>query len=132
MDTELDWAIKERLVARYEARDGATAMSLQRLLLAYHDITSGSLQDRMEAGGLMRRLTTDAQVDHALRHAPATTRARLRGEFVGRAQDLRRDHTVDWVHLRLADPAHRTVMLTDPFAATDDRVDALLEAMAIS
>ena len=132
VDTELDWAIKERLVARYEARDGATAMSLQRLLLAYHDITSGSLQDRMEAGGLMRRLTTDAQVDHALRHAPATTRARLRGEFVGRAQDLRRDHTVDWVHLRLADPAHRTVMLTDPFAATDDRVDALLEAMAIS
>ena len=63
---------------------------------------------------------------------PVTTRARLRGEFVGRAQDLRRDHTVDWVHLRLADPAHRTVMLTDPFGAHDERVDVLLQALAIS
>lgn len=132
VDTELDWAIKERLVTRYEAREGASVAVLQRLLLAYHDITADSLQDRMESGGLMRRLTTPAQVEEAARTAPRTTRARLRGAFVGRAQELRRDHTVDWVHLRLADPAHRTVMLTDPFSHEDERVDALLAAMAIA
>lgn len=129
VDTELDWAIKEKLVARYQRRDGATGMAQQRLLLAYHDITEGGLQDRMEAAGLMRRLTTPAQVEAAATIPPQTTRARLRGEFVGRAQDLRRDHTVDWVHLRLSDPAHRTVALTDPFATHDERVDVLLAAM---
>jgi proteasome accessory factor A len=132
VDTELDWAIKEKLVRRFEGRDGATVVALQRLLLAYHDITEGALQERMESRGLMRRFTTTAQVSDAVTHPPVSTRARLRGEFVGRAQDLRRDHTVDWVHLRLADPAHRTVMLTDPFGAHDDRVDVLLQALAIS
>ncbi|NCD18527.1 MAG: Pup--protein ligase [Actinobacteria bacterium] len=132
VDTELDWAIKEKLVRRFEGRDGATVVALQRLLLAYHDITEGALQERMESRGLMRRFTTTIQVRDAVTHPPDSTRARLRGEFVGRAQDLRRDHTVDWVHLRLADPAHRTVMLTDPFGAYDDRVDVLLQALAIS
>ena len=46
---------------------------------------------------------------------PQTTRARLRGEFIKRAQERRRDFTVDWVHLKLNDQAQRTVLCKDPF-----------------
>ena len=46
---------------------------------------------------------------------PQTTRARLRGEFIRRAQERRRDFTVDWVHLKLNDQAQRTVLCKDPF-----------------
>ena len=58
---------------------------------------------------------------------PQTTRARLRGEFIRKAQEKRRDFTVDWVHLKLNDQAQRTVLCKDPFHAVDDRVDRLIE-----
>ncbi len=58
---------------------------------------------------------------------PQTTRARLRGEFIRRAQDGReRDFTVDWVHLKLNDQAQRTVLCKDPFRAVDERVEKLI------
>ena len=56
-------------------------------------------------------------------------RARLRGEFIRRAQERRRDFTVDWVHLKLNDQAQRTVLCKDPFKAHDDRVQRLIEGM---
>jgi len=48
---------------------------------------------------------------------------------VARAEDLRRDLTVDWVGVRLDDGASPTVTLSDPFRAADERIDALLESM---
>ncbi len=58
---------------------------------------------------------------------PQTTRARLRGEFIRRAQERRRDFTVDWVHLKLNDQAQRTVLCKDPFRAYDERVQRLID-----
>ena len=46
-----------------------------------------------------------------------------------RQVQAQRDYTVDWVHLKLNDQAQRTVLLKDPFRATDDRVTRLIEAM---
>jgi len=60
---------------------------------------------------------------------PQTTRAKLRGDFIRRAQERRRDHTVDWVHLKLNDQAQRTVLCKDPFRNTDERVERLIESM---
>ena len=60
---------------------------------------------------------------------PQTTRARLRGNFIKRAQDRRRDFTVDWVHLKLNDQAQRTVLCKDPFRSHDERVERLIEGM---
>ena len=56
-------------------------------------------------------------------------RARLRGEFIRRAQERRRDFTVDWVHLKLNDQAQRTVLCKDPFRAVDERVEKLIAGM---
>nr|NLD41543.1 Pup--protein ligase [Actinomycetales bacterium] len=123
------WAIKKRLIDRYQARPGANLASLRRLLLGYHDITGRTLLDRLEGEGLVRRLTTPEAVLAAQTVPPATTRAHLRGAFVAAAQARRRDYAVDWVHLKLADPAARTVMLYDPFATTDERAERLIAAV---
>ena len=63
------------------------------------------------------------------RRRPQTTRARLRGEFVKRAKEQRRDFTVDWVHLKLNDQAQRTVLLKDPFKSKDERVEQLIQSL---
>ena len=60
---------------------------------------------------------------------PQTTRARLRGEFIKRAKERKRDYTVDWVHLKLNDQAQRTVLCKDPFKSRDERVEKLIESL---
>ncbi|MCR2051843.1 Pup--protein ligase [Actinomyces bowdenii] len=129
---ELDWAAKLRLLTRYTQRTGARLDDprVARLALAYHDVTSGEgLRPRLERAGLLRRYIDQEACRVAVTQPPATTRARLRGAAVARAEDLRLDLSVDWVSLRLDDGVCRPVSLTDPFRAVDERVDALLEAM---
>ena len=60
---------------------------------------------------------------------PQTTRAKLRGEFIRRAKERRRDFTVDWVHLKLNDQAQRTVLCKDPFKSRDERVEKLIASL---
>jgi proteasome accessory factor A len=48
---------------------------------------------------------------------------------VRRAQEKKRDFTVDWVHLKLNDQAQRTVLCKDPFKSVDDRVERLIASM---
>ncbi|WP_248255739.1 Pup--protein ligase [Georgenia sp. EYE_87] len=134
VDTELDWAIKARLLDRYRAKHtlGLDDPRVARLSLAYHDISpQRGLATTLARRGLMARLTTDEEVADAVANPPASTRARLRGEFVAAAQEKRRDITVDWVHLKINDAAQRTVVLKDPFSPVDERVDALLAALRV-
>ena len=74
-------------------------------------------------------MSTDLETFRAKSVPPQTTRARLRGEFIRRAQERRRDFTVDWVHLKLNDQAQRTVLCKDPFRAYDERVQRLIDGM---
>ena len=55
--------------------------------------------------------------------------ARLRGEFIRRAKERKRDYTVDWVHLKLNDQAQRTVLCKDPFKSRDERVEKLIASL---
>ena len=83
------------------------------------------LQQRDE----MERTCTDEAITEAMTKPPETTRARLRGAFVKRAKERRRDFTVDWVHLKLNDQAQRTVLLKDPFKSHDERVERLIQSL---
>ena len=71
-------------------------------------------------------------VEHTLdrlRDCTDEEKARLRGEFIRRAKERKRDYTVDWVHLKLNDQAQRTVLCKDPFRSHDERVERLIEGM---
>ena len=71
----------------------------------------------------------DSDIANAVETPPQTTRARLRGEFIRKAKEKRRDFTVDWVHLKLNDQAQRTVLCKDPFRSHDERVDKLIASL---
>jgi proteasome accessory factor A len=132
IDREIDWAIKRRVLERYMSKHGLSLDSprIAQLDLAYHDINRNkSIFYLMERQGLVERVTTDLQVFEAKTVPPQTTRAKLRGDFVRRAQERRRDFTVDWVHLKLNDQAQRTVLCKDPFVAVDERVERLIASM---
>jgi hypothetical protein len=72
-------------------------------------------------GRLVDRVTDDGEIEAAKDAPPQTTRAKLRGDFIAAAQAAGRDFTVDSVHLKLNDQAHRAALCTDPFRAVDER-----------
>ena len=129
---EVDWVAKYQLIDRYRARHDLPLSSPKLALmdLNYHDVNRDrGLFYKLEAAGLVDRIVTDEDVTRAMIDPPATTRARLRGEFIKAAKAKRRDFTVDWVHLKLNDQAQRTVLCKDPFKAYDERVDRLIESL---
>ncbi|MBG6184416.1 proteasome accessory factor A [Arthrobacter sp. CAN_A214] len=132
IDTEIDWAIKKKLLDRYLNRSGLGLDSARaaQIDLTYHDISRArGLFFLLQARGEAARVVDDTAVKEAVDIPPQTTRARLRGEFVRRAKEANRDYTVDWVHLKLNDRAQQTILCKDPFAAVDDRVEALLRQL---
>jgi len=132
VEREIDWVIKLRLLERYMAKHDMDLSNprIAQLDLAYHDITrSRGLYYLLESRGAVARVTRDLDVFEAKSVPPQTTRAKLRGDFIKRAQERRRDFTVDWVHLKLNDQAQRTVLCKDPFRAVDERVEKLIASM---
>ncbi|AJT68214.1 Pup--protein ligase [Streptomyces chattanoogensis] len=130
--TEIDWVMKHQLIERYRAKNNIT-MSHPRVAqidLAYHDIhRRRGLYYLLERKGQAARICNDLKIFEGKSVPPQTTRARLRGDFIRRAQEQRRDFTVDWVHLKLNDQAQRTVLCKDPFRSVDDRVEKLIAGM---
>ncbi|MEZ5094896.1 MAG: Pup--protein ligase [Nocardioides sp.] len=132
VEREIDWVIKWKLIDRYRSKHGLPLSHprIAQLDLAYHDIRRDrGLYYLLERRGSVARVTSDLAVFQAKSVPPQTTRARLRGEFIRKAQERRRDFTVDWVHLKLNDQAQRTVLCKDPFRAVDERVQRLIDGM---
>jgi proteasome accessory factor A len=132
LDRECDWVIKHRLIERYRQRHGLSLSHPRVALLdlQYHDVSrERGLFYRLQARDEVDRTCTEDAIEGAIDRPPQSTRARLRGEFIKRAKDRRRDFTVDWVHLKLNDQAQRTVLLKDPFKARDERVEKLIDGL---
>jgi len=132
LDREVDWVIKHNLIEAFRTRHDLPLghARVQLLDLQYHDISRErspfyKLQDR----GMIERMCLDSDIETAIEVPPQTTRARLRGEFVKRAKERKRDYTVDWVHLKLNDQAQRTVLCKDPFKSRDERVEKLIASL---
>jgi proteasome accessory factor A len=129
---EIDWVTKYQLIERYRARHDLplSAPRIAQLDLAYHDLRRDrGLYYQLQRNGAVHRVTRDLDIFEAKSTPPQTTRARLRGEFIRRAQQRRRDFAVDWMHLKLNDQAQLTVLCKDPFRSADERVDRLITRM---
>jgi proteasome accessory factor A len=132
VEREIDWVTKYQLIERYREKHDLPLSSprIAQIDLAYHDVSRRrGLYYLLERKGAVERVTTDLRIFEAKSVPPQTTRARLRGDFIKRAQEKRRDFTVDWVHLKLNDQAQRTVLCKDPFRSVDDRVEKLIASM---
>ena len=132
LDRECDWVIKHNLIEKYRERHDLTLADPRVALvdLQYHDINRDrSLFYRLQDRGMVERVCDDEEIELATDQPPQTTRARLRGEFIRKAKEKKRDYTVDWVHLKLNDQAQRTVLCKDPFRAHDERVEKLIASL---
>lgn len=132
LSRECDWVAKYHLINAYRERHHISFDNpkVSLLDLQYHDISrERGIYYKLLEHSQMERLITDDAIDQALINPPATTRAKLRGEFIKKAKEKKRDFTVDWVHLKLNDQTQRTILLKDPFSHQDERVDRLIESM---
>jgi proteasome accessory factor A len=132
IDREIDWATKFQLIERYRGKHDLALSSprVAQLDLAYHDISrSRGLYYLLQNRSAVDRVVTDLATFEAKGVPPQTTRAKLRGDFIKKAQEKRRDFTVDWVHLKLNDQAQRTVLCKDPYRSVDERVEKLIASM---
>ncbi len=132
LDKELDWVIKYNLIDAYRAKHDLplSHAKVSLLDLQYHDIRRDTgLFYKLQQRGRAERTLNDDQMNDAIDTPPQTTRAKLRGDFIRRAKEKKRDYTVDWVHLKLNDQAQRTVLCKDPFKSEDERVAKLIETL---
>lgn len=132
LDREVDWVIKYKLIESYrEKHDLPLSHPRVALLdLQYHDVNRDrGVFYKMQDRELVERICNDEDINAAIETPPQTTRARLRGEFIRRAKERKRDYTVDWVHLKLNDQAQRTVLCKDPFKSRDERVEKLIASL---
>jgi proteasome accessory factor A len=132
LEREVDWVIKHQLIEAYRAKhDLALGHPRVALLdLQYHDVSrERSLFYKLQDRGMVERMCEESDIETAMDVPPQTTRARLRGEFIKRAKERKRDYTVDWVHLKLNDQAQRTVLCKDPFKSRDERVEKLISSL---
>jgi len=85
VDTELDWAIKLKLLTRYQEKLNCELDDprIARLNLAYHDIScTDGLMHKMTQRGLVKSVVQDAEIKASTEYPPQTTRAKLRGDFI--------------------------------------------------
>lgn len=132
LDAEIDWVTKHNLIEAYSARHSLKIddPKVALLDLQYHDINrSRSVFYKLQRAGRVERIVSDGAIVEAMETPPQTTRAKLRGEFIRRAKERKRDYTVDWVHLKLNDQAQRTVLCKDPLVSEDERVQRLIDSL---
>jgi proteasome accessory factor A len=128
---EVDWVIKKDLIENYMTRHRLSWRDPRVSLidLQYHDIRPDrGLYYRLVQKDMIERLSTDEAIEQAKHIPPQTTRARLRGEFIRRANLKGKDYRVDWVYLKLNDPERETILCKDPFQAHDERVERLIRS----
>lgn len=130
--SELDWVAKLTLLEGYRERDGLDWDSPRLALvdLQYSDVRPDKgLAQLLMARGSLTRLTTDAEVDAAITHAPEDTRAWFRGECLRRYGDSVAAASWDSIIFDLpGNDVLQRVPMMEPLRGTKAHVGPLLDA----
>jgi len=122
----LDWVAKLRVIGGYRERHDLAwdDPRLAAMDLQYHDLRpSKSLFARLG----VRRLTTDAEVLHAVDHPPSDTRAYFRGRCLQRWPDRIVSANWDSIVFDVGADALRRVPMMEPIRGTEAHVGSLLD-----
>lgn len=128
---ELDWVAKHRLLQGYRERDGLdwSDPKLRLVDLQYHDVRRDKgLYHRLEGAGEVERLTTDAEIEHAVMEPPEDTRAYFRGHCIGRFPDAIAAASWDSLIFDTGREALQRVPMREPLRGTRAHVEGLLDA----
>src|SRR5690606_3734954 len=136
---EVEWVAKLQLLGRMRERYAAPDEQGAVQLAAWDDarIVAADLQwselgtglaAKLTAAGALERISTDAEVEHAIANPPADTRAWLRGRMVAMRPEI--VDAAGWSTVvldRETDHGHLEVVeLLDPAATSHPLLDALL------
>lgn len=128
---QIDWVAKLRLLEGYRRRDHLQwgDATLELIDVQYSDVEPNKgLAAKLEAKGMLARITSDAEVLHAASNPPTSTRAYFRGECIRRYSENVAAASWDSVIFDLPDrdPLVRVPTL-DPLKGTFAHVGELLD-----
>ncbi len=133
VNTEVDWVIKKTLMDRMAARGNLAPADprLSQIDLTYHDINPNrGLFHVLVKRGMAQSLVSPEDIARAQVHAPATTRASLRGRFLTAAREHGASVNVDWMRLKINGEHSMEAVLGDPFSEVDERVESMIQMMS--
>jgi proteasome accessory factor PafA2 len=128
---ELDWVAKYALMDGYRQRDGLSwdDAKLRLIDLQYHDVRRDKgLYHRLIAGGKMRCLVEEAEIQRAIEDPPEDTRAYFRGRCIGRFPDAVAAASWDSLILDTGEAALQRVPMREPLRGTKAHVQGLLDS----
>jgi proteasome accessory factor A len=130
LNRQVDWLIKKNLIDSYKARTGKrlSDTAVRNIDLQYHEINrQKGLFFMLQSKGMVDRLVTDEQIDHAVENPPEDTRAYLRGELIRRNNVS----NSDWDKVSLSGQRD-DIVLPDPFMGTKAQVGYLFDGQDLS
>lgn len=129
LDQELDWVIKKKLIDKYASSRNLAwhSAKIAMLDLQYHNIrTDQGLYYKLERDGLVRRITEEKNIEHAMRYPPETTRAKFRGRFVQLCNEKKIACGVNWSYIQLYEPYQKLFLSTDPLQAEYEEASKMI------
>lgn len=131
LSAECDWVAKYHIIEAYRRRNnvGMGDPVVTELDMKYHALGDDhGIFQRLTDRKLHKTICSEEDILSAMEHPPKT-RAYSRSRFIAAAKKQNRDYNVDWVHLKLNDQAQQTILLKDPFAWQDERVERLIKKL---
>ena len=127
--SQVDWIAKYRLFQASMERHSLDWSSprLAAMDLQYHDLRAASSLSRRMG---LERLTTDAQVAHAITEPPPQTRAYFRGRCLARFPDQVVAANWDSLVFDVGEAALQRVPMLEPGKGTQEAVGALIDSSA--
>jgi proteasome accessory factor A len=131
LNGEIDWITKRELLTSYMQKKGCDLDDprIAMMDLQYHDIRQDrGLYYMLCKHDLIQKIATEEDIQNAIQNPPATTRAKIRGDFIRFAKSKNRSYTVDWTYLKLNGYWEETILCMDPFASSNPRLKTLIAA----
>ena len=124
----VDWVTKKWLLEAFMEEEGLewTDPWIESLDLEYHHLNSEKgLYYELEREGHVRRVTTDEQIEAAIRNAPENTRAKARSHVMRYLAQHRLPCIIDWNQIYFSH--EEPFEMKDPFDTYDAEVEDLLK-----
>ena len=127
----VDWVAKKWLLEAFMEEEGLdwTDPWIESLDLEYHHLNrEKGLYYDLEREGHVRRVTTDEQIEAAIRNAPENTRAKARSYVMRYLSQNRLPCIIDWNQIYFSH--EEPFEMKDPFETYDAEVEDLLKRLS--
>jgi proteasome accessory factor A len=129
LDREIDWVIKRKIILEYMRRRNVDIghPQVHMLDLQYHDIRPDKgLYNLVERRGEVERILSNEEIEYAILHPPADTRAFFRGECIRRYGDHVFGVNWDSISFNLGEEPIKRILMNEPLKGTKAHVEELL------